>query len=256
MRTLWHAERVTDSIAAQRLPGVLIIHGFTGSPVSVEPLAAAVTRATGAPTAVPLLSGHGTRWQDMRRFGWKDWCDDVRRAADGLRCDRLVVVGLSMGGALAARLAERDARVVHTVLINPAVVIDSPVAPLLPVLARLIRSIPAIGNDIAIPGADESAYPRTPLVPLDSFRKGQAEVRRDLTQIRGGVTLCKSTTDHVVGPRSAAILRAALGSRLTIVPLRRSYHVATLDYDAPAVEDSVITAVRQTVSVPPETMEP
>ena len=86
--------------------GVLVQHGFTGNPVSMRPWAEDLA-ARGYAVEMPLLPGHGTRWQDLNKVTWADWVATVEGAFDKLAAenDAVVAVGLSMGGALCLRLA-------------------------------------------------------------------------------------------------------------------------------------------------------
>jgi carboxylesterase len=59
--------------------GVLLCHGFTGTPQSMRPWGEYLA-ARGLTVSVPLLPGHGTRWQDMQQTGWQDWYAEVDRA--------------------------------------------------------------------------------------------------------------------------------------------------------------------------------
>src|SRR3954463_14854829 len=90
-----------------RAIGGLLVHGFTGSPASMKPWAQSLADQ-GYAVEVPLLPGHGTRWQDLNRAGWTDWYAEVEGAFARPRpaCDAVVVSGLSMGGSLVLRLAE------------------------------------------------------------------------------------------------------------------------------------------------------
>ena len=87
--------------------GVVLSHGFTGTPQSVRPWAEHLA-AAGLSVSVPLLPGHGTRGQDLNATGWDDWYGAVERSFADLRgrCDTVFVMGLSMGGTLTLRLAE------------------------------------------------------------------------------------------------------------------------------------------------------
>src|SRR4051794_18452631 len=103
--------------------GVLLSHGFTGSPASMTPWARHLAER-GHTVAVPRLPGHGTTWQDMNTTRWDDWYGELDATLSDLRatCDQVVVAGLSMGGCLALRLAQqRPADVDAIVLVNPAV---------------------------------------------------------------------------------------------------------------------------------------
>ncbi len=211
--------------------GVLFIHGFTGCPASLRPWAER-TAATGYAVSLPRLAGHGTSWQEMTVTRWPDWYAGVERAYDRLqeRCERVAVAGLSMGGALALRLAEhRD--VAGTVLVNPAIATTDPRFKVLGILQHVLRSTPAIGGDIAKPGQDERSYPRTPLAPAHSMTRLWADVRGNLDQVAAPVLLFTSRTDHVVDPSSAAIITGRIPTTDHRM-LEDSYHVATLDHDA------------------------
>src|SRR5580704_6211348 len=102
--------------------GVLVIHGFTGSPQSVRPLADAIA-AAGFAVELPLLPGHGTVIEDLLPLGWSDWSDAGESVYRDLvsRCDGVGVVGLSLGGALAVWLAAHHPEIRALVAINPAV---------------------------------------------------------------------------------------------------------------------------------------
>ena len=102
--------------------GVLLCHGFTGSPQSLRPWAEYLAER-GLTVSLPLLPGHGTRWQDMQLTGWQDWYAEVDRELRALleRCAQVFVFGLSMGGALALRLAAKHGDAVSgVVVVNPA----------------------------------------------------------------------------------------------------------------------------------------
>ena len=88
--------------------GILLLHGFTGSPKSMRPWAERMS-AEGHTVRLPRLPGHGTRWQDMNLTRWEDWYAEADRAFLELQksCERVFVFGLSMGGTLTLRLAER-----------------------------------------------------------------------------------------------------------------------------------------------------
>ena len=106
----------------------------------------------------------------------------------------------------------------------------------LPIVRRLVPSIPGIANDIAKPGQDERAYSRVPLHALASMRQLWRVVRIDLPMVEQPVLLFRSRTDHVVDPSSARmIMQRISSSEATERILHRSWHVATLDYDAETI---------------------
>ena len=89
--------------------GVLVCHGFSGTPASVRGWAESLADQ-GAAVALPLLPGHGTRWQEMNLTTHEDWFSVLPPALDwlGARSRLQVVCGLSMGGALALRIAQTE----------------------------------------------------------------------------------------------------------------------------------------------------
>ena len=103
--------------------GVLVIHGFTGSPVTIKPWANYLNQI-GYTVAAPCLPGHGTTWQEMNETTWQDWYDEVEQSFIELqsKCDRVFVAGFSMGGALALRLCQiRGNEIEGLILLNPSV---------------------------------------------------------------------------------------------------------------------------------------
>lgn len=236
--------------------GVLLCHGFSGSPASMRPWAQHLADA-GFSVTVPRLPGHGTRWQDMNLTRWTDWYAEVERALLRLaeHCERVAVAGMSMGGSLAIRLTEQYAgagprsfgnRFIGTILVNPALATERKDAPLLPIAQRFIPAFPGIANDIAKPGVDEVAYSKLPLKAAYSLQQLWKIARADLATITTPVLLFQSRTDHVVEAVSSKILLEGIRSTdITHRILARSYHVATLDYDAEFIYDDSTRWLRE-----------
>lgn len=217
-----------------RANAVLLIHGFTGSPVSLQRWADSLEQA-GFDTEVPLLPGHGTQWQDMIGRSYGQWIHAAEEAFDRLALthDQVFVAGLSMGGALALHLATRR-NVSGVSLVNPGLKVDSPMAPYTPWLKHVVRSVAPISNDIAKRGVDEGAYPRTPVAAVAELHALFAQTRRRLGLVSAPVQLFRSTVDNVVSDQSVRELVEGLNSGTLAEHhmLLHSKHVATLDYDA------------------------
>lgn len=215
--------------------GVLLSHGFTGSPASMRPWGEFLA-SRGYAVEVPRLPGHGTTWQDMNTTRWEDWYAEVVRAFDKLRAenDRVVVGGLSMGGALVLRLAaDRAEDVAGVMLVNAAVASTNKQLLAVPLVKRVVASMPAIGGDIKKSGVTEHAYDRTPLHALHSMVRAWKPLRRDLPKVTAPIRIFRSAVDHVVDPSSARIIKATVSSRDVVeTVLHESYHVATIDSDA------------------------
>lgn len=228
--------------------GVLLCHGFTGTPQSMRPWGEHLA-AAGLTVACPRLPGHGTRWQDMNVTRWEDWYGEVERSFDGLRgrSEAVFVMGLSMGGTLSLRLAElRGSEVTGLVVVNASLATEDKRARLLPLLSKVVPSFPPVGNDIKKPGVTELAYDRLPLKAAASLQKLWALTRSELGRITQPVLVYRSREDHVVEPVSGRLLLEGVSStEVEERVLEDSYHVATLDNDAPRIFEGSVEFVRR-----------
>ncbi len=236
---------------------VLLVHGFTGSPASMRPWGEYL-HAHGYSVACHRLPGHGTSWRDMEKTTWQDWYAEADRAFEELVEEyRLVfVAGLSMGGALALRLAEqRGAEVAGVMVANPSVRrperLDVPVlmaldqVSLLGQLARVMPTVPGIKNDIKKPGQDEIAYEQVPIKSAIQLLKLQDDVRANLAKVTQPIIVFSAPEDHVVEPANSHTVMAEVGSRRkTQIMLPDSYHVATLDNDAETIFSESLEFIR------------
>ncbi|MGV9644863.1 alpha/beta hydrolase [Streptomyces sp. NPDC003514] len=226
--------------------GVLLCHGFTGSPQSLRPWAEHLA-ARGYTVSVPLLPGHGTRWEDLRITGWQDWYAEVDRELRALRdrCSRVFTGGLSLGGALALRLAARYGRdVAGVVAVNPANRVHGLAARTLPVTRHLVRTVPGIAGDLAKEGAVEVGYDRVPLHAAHSLRSFLRLVDGELPQVTQPLLLLRSGQDRVVpAADSARILSRVSSTDVTEIVLEQSRHVATLDLDADRIHEESLAFI-------------
>lgn len=215
--------------------GVVVSHGFTGTPASMRPWAQHLA-AAGFTVRLPLLPGHGGSWRDTNRTRWPQWYEAIEASYRELsnRCETVFAVGLSMGGTLVTRLAEQHGDgVAGLVLVNPAYGTRRFDAKLAPYIAWAVKSRPAIGGDIKKAGIEEPAADRTPVVAFASLQKLWKVTLADLASVRAPVLLYRSREDHVVDDLTAQLLKGgAVNTTVREVLLDDSYHVATLDNDA------------------------
>jgi carboxylesterase len=233
--------------------GVLVLHGFTANPHSMRPLAEALSEA-GFGVELPLLPGHGTDIEDMLETTWSDWSRSAEEAFGNLsaRCQPLAVVGLSAGGSLTCWLAERHPEIRCIAVVNP--MIDPPAQSFRDVVRGILDSgattVPGIGSDISKPGVAELAYPVTPLKAALSLFEGVDAVAADLSKIACPCLVFTSTQDHVVPPESSETLCRSVSGPVEQVVLEKSFHVATLDYDAEMLIDRVLAFVTAHLGAP------
>ena len=144
-----------------------------------------------------------------------------------------------MGGSLTLRLAEKHGSdIAGIVLVNPAVHSERPDRHLLPVISKFLKAFPGISNDIAQPGQDEIAYGKIPLKAAHSLSQLWKLIKSDIAQVTQPVILFRSLQDHVVEASNAQwILEHVSSADKEEVLLENSFHVATLDYDAPLIQE-------------------
>jgi carboxylesterase len=234
--------------------GALVIHGFTGNPGSMRGLAEAFA-AAGLHVEMPRLPGHGTTVDDMLTTGWADWAREAEAAYQRLAARvsspaRIVVAGLSMGGSLTLRIGADHPDVAGLVCVNPAT--QPQPAEVLGALEGMLAEgtpvMPGIGSDIADPDVTESAYAGTPIQPLLSFMTdGLVPLAQCYPDMKVPLLLFTSPQDHVVDPEQSDYLAEHYGGIVQRVPLPRSFHVATQDFDKDLIfEQSVQFAMRVT----------
>ena len=233
--------------------GIAVIHGFTGNPTTTRPTGEALARE-GFAVEVPRLPGHGTRWQDMMRTEYRDWKRAVHETVDKLRarCDTVILGWLSMGGTLTVDVAsERVGDVDGAFTVNLALLDrEGILAKLAPYISKIVPVVPAasaglVKNDIA-KGGDERAYAYVPTRAGDSLIRELPRIRSQLSGLVQPLLVAYSSSDHSVPPASSkALVRLAASRDVTELVLSRSYHVATLDYDAPLLEREIAAFARR-----------
>ncbi|MET0727018.1 MAG: alpha/beta fold hydrolase [Acidimicrobiales bacterium] len=231
--------------------GALVLHGFTGSTVSMRPVTDALVDA-GLIVEMPRLPGHGTHVDDMIPTTFADWLAEAERGLAELRRrtdGKVVVVGLSMGGILTCALAERHDDLAGIVLINTPVSMPAEfVVTVQEMLDGGMDVMDSIGGDIADPEADEVAYDKTPLQPMISMIEAAAGVRAELDQVTCPVLIITSRQDHIVNPGDSDVIASSVAGPVERVWLDKSYHVATLDYDKAEVQATTVAFVEKVTS--------
>ena len=180
----------------------------------------------------------------------------MQRAFDRLRSevDVVVVGGLSMGGDPRAAgwrptAATRSRASPWSTRPSPR---DGSTRRLCRCSSTWSRAGPAIGNDIKKPGGEEYPYPKTPLKALHTFVQQWKPLIADLPSITQPLLIFRSVEDHVVDSSSVPIITSRVSSRdVTERLLEDSYHVATLDNDAPSIfEESAAFVARVAADAP------
>lgn len=228
--------------------GVLVVHGYTGSPQSMRHLGEGLHKA-GLTVHCPLLKGHGTSPEDMAKTSATDW---VRSAEEGLeqlrsKAQTVFVAGLSMGGLLSLYLAATNPDVVRGVIsINSPVHVESLDIGGLAFGRDLPPLVPGIGSDIKDPNSKELAYELLPVATVKHILALSATVRVLLPNIKCPTLVIQSREDHLVPAANAGIIASNVGSKqIEILWLDNSYHVATIDNDKDLIVQESIRFVQR-----------
>ncbi len=234
--------------------GVLLVHGFTGSPFEMRFLGEDLARR-GFTVEGVRLAGHGGSTRDLARATWRDWYRTADDALDRLRArvggTRVAVAGLSMGGLLTLELARRrpDDLVAISVMSAPLWLPPHAVA-----FAGRMTSLPLLrsmalpklaGSDIRDPEMkrrNNIAQGRAgmPGRALQSLVELGVYLRDKLGEVRTPTLLIHSERDHTVPFACMDAIAHRLGTRdYAKLVLHDSFHVVTLDIERERVFSAV-----------------
>lgn len=232
-----------------RAGAVLLLHGFNDSPQAVRPLADAL-HAAGWTVHVPLLPGHGRTLKAFARATADEWYDAAQSAYAALRREhaQIAVGGLSMGGAIAARLASEHPEIVAYVGIAPYLRMPHGAAIVLAIapVASLVTVYLAGGTrgSIQDPAAAASiiAYRASTPGLMRELHRVVARARAALGGLRAPVLIIQSREDPRIAPWAASDAFARIGSTdKTLDWVTGAGHVLTLDRTHKALEERVVS---------------
>ncbi len=224
---------------------VVLIHGFTGASAHWRPMAEFLN-SHGYTVNVPLLAGHGTSMEDMARTTWRDWLQSARYAVDAMSgFERLHLVGLSMGGHIAFKLAGTSAAATVTAISAPVLARNKQIY-LAPLLQRLRPRVMWPETEVDIEPEMERYWLTYPgfytskatdlliLTALGSLAAGR---------LRRPSLVIQSKVDESVDPRSAHFLARRLGRSAELVWLEHAFHNAVLSRERHVIHAQVLARI-------------
>jgi carboxylesterase len=230
--------------------GCLLIHGFTSTPFEMRGLGRFLADR-GITAGAWLLAGHGTRPEDLKGKTWHDWYASVGEALDCMRarCDRVYVVGLSLGGALALYAAAHRGRdLAGVVAMSAPIYLPRGLAI---ALRRVDSQIPYLKKpyrDIQDPAARARhvGYMRSPVDATASLIELLGPVRSGLRKIAIPALIIYSRHDHVVPNFNSHFIYSRLGSKdKQLAALDRGFHIVTVDTDCQKVYAAIADFIRE-----------
>jgi esterase/lipase len=203
----------------------LLIHGFSGGPHEVEPLARHLERE-GYRTRVAILPGHGPDRANLGKVRWREWVDEACAEAAKLQeeAGMFDLVGFSMGGLIAAYLANRYS-VRRLVLLNAAVYYLSPTRFVRDLAERLSR------RDLLV----LSRISSTPLQAVRQFMQLVRNLKPEFGSISVPTLIVQGQQDPVVHPRSANYLYSAIPGEKAVRLYPQARHLICLEPGAELV---------------------
>ena len=219
--------------------GILLIHGFAGTPPEVRELGTHLA-AGGYDVLAPLLAGHGLTPEAMRATRWTDWVASAEDALDALLrdCSDVFVGGQSLGGSLALHLAARRPQVRGVITMaamgSPRFFRD-PRLRAIWIVKYLVRwHVPNGVSDLGDPARLSvlHSYARRPTVCLESLVRFLRVLERELPQIRVPALIFHGRRDRTVPPENAELIYARLQSEdKQLQWMERSGHALTVDLE-------------------------
>lgn len=237
-------------------PACLLIHGYGGSPFEMEGPAAALAEA-GFAVRVPCLPGHGEGYKDFGKYRFADWLAHAEEELKDMlaRHERVVLVGFSMGGALALNLACRYPVVGVAVLSTPVYVLNFWPWPLddLKFYGRTALTQARRFLGLSSPKVSETGESSRVIAPwkgyagplhfrqLGGMRIGCANTRALLPSLTVPLLIIQDEHDKLVNPENAWVIARCASSPDTTVVLTRiretvtSHHTITTHRETAAM---------------------
>ncbi|MEM9177344.1 MAG: alpha/beta fold hydrolase [Myxococcota bacterium] len=233
----------------------LCLHGLTGTPYEVRPVAEALAKR-GVRAKGIWMAGHNGSVDDLAATHRDEWVGCAREALQALRREHATVflVGVSMGGLVSLRLAQTEG-VDALVTVGVPLALAPPIPQLLPLVRLFATGRPKKGSDLCDPEAS-ARHPHFPVMPFDAVRelvRLQGEVVPALSAITAPILVAHGKQDQTARPEDAERLFAAVSTPEAdreLFLLERSAHVATVDYDGPALCTAAADFLSRRAGVP------
>lgn len=240
---------------------MLCLHGLTGTPYEVAPLAHAL-RVAEFSVSAPLLAGHGGTTATLAATRWHDWLASAEAAFEQLReasgGGAVAVLGFSMGGLLALRLARLRPESVSALV---ALSVPLRLRPWQIAGAKAWRRLPAFlrrgrlavlqkrgGSDVTDQDVrrDNPGMPELPLAGIVELVDLAEIVRRDLTFIRQPTLVAHGELDHTIALQASYELAGSLAAEIVNrLWLPRSGHLIGVDVEHAELAEAVVRFLKQ-----------
>jgi len=227
----------TEPFTERNTTGILLIHGFTATTAEVRPMAEMLHQA-GYTTAGLLLPGHGTDPDDLNRVKWPMWVEKTKQSYQALsrRCQRVFVVGESMGGVLALELARQHPEIAGLFLFAPANKVRGTC--LARLLWPLIKHLKKKDKEDGLAWKGYNVYP---VKAISELSKLQKHVQQNLPNITTPIVVFTGEYDQTIAADTADIIMENIGSTVKFhLHMAESGHCIVLDRELDLVVQHVL----------------
>jgi len=193
-------------LAGERMIGCLLIHGFTGAPYEVEPLAAFLKERTDWEIRVPTLPGHGAPGS-LKGVQYQEWIDyaEAELTQLAVTCNEVYVIGFSMGGMIASFLAAKYP-VDKLILLSAAAFYVNPKQLAVDMKEMIKDSLHGKLRDNELFLRYKRKIKETPLAATFQFRRLVSFIKPLLHQVNVPTFIAQGECDGIVPPKSAEYL--------------------------------------------------
>jgi carboxylesterase len=228
--------------------GCLLCHGFTGTPYEMRGIGEFLAK-NGITVLGPLLPGHGTTIDDMKKTTTINYFQEYSRAVSKLRkiCNEIFVCGLSLGAVLTLKYASENE-------VNGIISINAPIK-FNKFIGFFLRVIGPIFKRVAVRKSREErieqqkysivCYNKYPIGPAVSLQKFVNQTKKNLVNIQSPILILQGLQDAKWIIKSSRIIYNEVSSNQKNLVFLESSHALTLGPKKEIVQKNVLDFIQR-----------
>ena len=198
--------------------GVLMLHGFSSSPAEFRRLAKKLAE-NNITCYCPLMPGHRTSPERMTIIKWYQWHDFLNNQLRVMEesCDKIFLVGNSLGGNYAINMANKSDKIKGIVLMATPIYVRG--GRFSKMVFAILRSIKLFQKKISPTVDGKTTYDRTyayNVLPLKSVKEAFKVMKvsqNELKNVKSPVLIMQSADDYTLPKSNAMYIYNNIGSK-------------------------------------------